>query len=81
MAIGIALLLDFSWADIAEGIGRFIDEKIVARFRKDAPRTSDIPTSERKSLLQMTARYSAADISALYEQPLCGRNLKSSNPT
>lgn len=32
IAIGIALLLDFSWADAAEAIGRFVDEKLFARF-------------------------------------------------
>lgn len=35
IAIGFALLLDFSWADVAEAIGRFIDERILQRFRRD----------------------------------------------
>lgn len=67
MAIGIALLLDFSWADIAEGIGRFIDEKIVARFRKDAPRTVGYSDAGEEVPAADGSTDSAADISALYE--------------
>ena len=67
MAIGIALLLDFSWADIAEGIGRFIDEKIVARFRKDAPRTVGYSDAGEEVPASDGSTDSAADISALYE--------------
>lgn len=34
MAIGFALLLDFSWTDVAERLGAFVDEKILSRFSK-----------------------------------------------
>ena len=67
MAIGIALLSRFSWADIAEGIGRFIDEKIVARFRKDAPRTVGYSDAGEEVPAADSSTDSAADISALYE--------------
>lgn len=57
----------FSWADIAEGIGRFIDEKIVARFRKDAPRTVGYSDAGEEVPASDGSTDSAADISALYE--------------
>lgn len=34
MLIGISLLMDFSWMEIAERVGKFIDEKILAIFIK-----------------------------------------------
>lgn len=36
-AIGISLLMDFSWTDAAEKIGRFIDERILSRLSRKKP--------------------------------------------
>lgn len=47
MVIGIALLLDFSWTDVAERIGAVIDDKLLSRFsKKPQPAARTLAESE-----------------------------------
>ena len=49
VAIGLSLLMDFSWTDVAETTGRFIDEKILSRLlrsRAAAPEPAPAPEPE-----------------------------------
>ncbi len=41
IAIGVSLLMDFSWVDAAEAVGRFIDERILSKLRRTRAQEDD----------------------------------------
>lgn len=81
MAIGIALLLDFPGQTLQKGSAASLMRKSLPAFGRTRRERLGIPMPERKSLLQMAARIRQRISLRSMNQPLCGRNLKSSNPT
>ena len=49
MLIGISLLMDFTWMDLAERVGKFLDEKVFSIFAK-APAAEEGETLEAKKI-------------------------------
>lgn len=55
--IGLSLLMDFSWADLAESIGRFIDRRLISLLRPSRETEEDVgpivrPAEERSSMVR-----------------------------
>lgn len=81
MAIGIALLLDFPGQTLQKGSAASLMRKSLPAFGRTRRERLGIPMPEKKSLLQMAARIRQRISLRSMNQPLCGRNLKSSNLT
>lgn len=65
VAIGLSLLMDFSWTDVAEATGRFIDEKILSRLLRSKtaaaePAPAPEPEPARPSVVPVFTSASAA---------------------
>lgn len=64
-AIGLSLLMDFSWSDVAEGIGRFIDNHLLKRFSHDKVDGSEFADDRERAFDAVDAKATAEPISTL----------------
>lgn len=58
IAIGLSLLLDFSWEALAERVGRWLDEVVFGFFQKQGRRGRDLGSSAGAAAPQQAARAS-----------------------